>query len=293
MFNVFLIFVIIISTIIIALIFYLFCLIVKKIKKLNSLKVKVEKLQLPELIANKFLICTNYEKINIYQNHKFSNNQPIFVFVHDLIFFEDWFQAETKNLQANIIYFQQRGFKENNFQKKSFAFNISDLKNLLFALKNQYSNKIYVVALGMSWLWVIRLQLPQIVILNPIWDWNKFNFLKATKPNFVFAIFKSLNRIYQLQVFKNFNNQKNKGKIISFNFLYYFQFYRYLNKKKLLFKYLQTHKILILQNIDNFFCNQNNNHLFQKNKNITLIANSAIKINQNLFTTILNNNFNE
>ena len=89
MFNVFLIFVIIISTIIIALIFYLFCLIVKKIKKLNSLKVKVEKLQLPELIANKFLICTNYEKINIYQNHKFSNNQPIFVFVHDLIFFED------------------------------------------------------------------------------------------------------------------------------------------------------------------------------------------------------------
>jgi len=73
-------------------------LIIKKTIQLNSFKKKQTKLQLPEIIDQKFFITSNQEKLKLFQNHDFKKKEPIFCFVHDIMYFPKVFIKQSQNL---------------------------------------------------------------------------------------------------------------------------------------------------------------------------------------------------
>ncbi len=263
------------------LIFLIF--IFKKSRKLRKLNKKRNKVQLSELIENKFFVTSDSYRLKFYSNTIKNNNKNIYFFVHDLFGLEN----KTKNnlflSKYSIISFKQRGYEDENFLNKSLSNTVMDAKEIIEYLRNNYKDKkIILIAEGFAINIAIHLEeyVDSIFLINPILTNKDIGLNLFYKISLYLPLIKKLNSlIFFKKEYSLLTSYKSDKKIndLYLNYLNYYQTFRFLKKNKI----SNNDKYYVFQSNKSFFYNKkkfdkkikiNNNNINMIDSNVHLLS---------------------
>ncbi|AHF60586.1 hypothetical protein P344_00730 [Spiroplasma mirum ATCC 29335] len=200
--------------------FALLCYFISRFYKLFSKRVRVNEVQLPELIDNKYFISADQYQFSVLGEIN-KNDWEIILGIHDIYGNKNDFASlvNNKNLNSEISFlsFNQRNIGDNDYyQTKNIGILINDVLMAIEVIKNKYENQTITLLLEgyscglVNYLLRKTKHITKIILVNPITNKKTMRFSFFSKISIFFSFLFYLNKTLNINIDYHYftNNQE-------------------------------------------------------------------------------------